>query len=559
MTDEADNCSTGINATFSDVVTPGSCEGEEIITRTWSLTDNCGNAAADQVQVITATDNTPPTFTAPADITIYKDASCNYDADVSITGDVTDEADNCSTDIEATYTDEIDDTDMCFIYITRTWSLVDDCDNAAADQIQYITVTDSTSPMPVCQDITIELDEQGFASIIPSDIDGGSSDNCGISGLEASQLEFTCSDVGENSVTLTVMDFCGNLSSCDATVTVVDNIPPEVTTTYTPVFLDEEGHATITVDDVVESIWDNCGIADIFLSQTDFSCEDVGFNTIELTVVDVNGNETVVEITVGVFDQIAPTLEVQDVTVYLDENGQASIEEEDILVGTWDNCEVVSVVLEQTEFTCEDIGFNVVHVYIEDGSGNEASDWAIVTVEDEIAPTIVCPDDTIVEVSEDLGVDYYVVQGDEFDPVEMNDNCSIETISNSFNGAATLADAQLPVGENLIIWTVTDQSGNIAECSFTVTVTIVTDIVNHDLNHINIYPNPVNTTFKIDMGATFENVELIMMDFNGKMMIKKNYTDTRVIDLDISTLPNSMYIIKLTGDDQSGIFRIVKQ
>ncbi len=106
VTDEADNCDTSLDATFTDVVTPGACEGEEIITRTWTLTDDCGNTTI-QVQTIRVEDNTAPTFTVPADITIYKDATCGYDASVTITGDVTDEADNCDTSLDATFTDVV--------------------------------------------------------------------------------------------------------------------------------------------------------------------------------------------------------------------------------------------------------------------------------------------------------------------------------------------------------------------------------------------------------------------------------------------------------------------
>ncbi|HOY33015.1 MAG TPA: hypothetical protein PKW80_14140, partial [Bacteroidales bacterium] len=107
VTDEWDNCSTGIEATYSDVVTAGSCEGTYVITRTWSLTDNCGNAAASQIQVITVQDTTLPVFTAPADITISTDSACTYDVSVLHVGDVTDEWDNCSTGIEATYSDVV--------------------------------------------------------------------------------------------------------------------------------------------------------------------------------------------------------------------------------------------------------------------------------------------------------------------------------------------------------------------------------------------------------------------------------------------------------------------
>ena len=64
VTDEADNCDTSLDATYTDVVTPGACEGEEIITRTWTLTDDCGNTTT-HVQIITAQDTTAPTFTVP--------------------------------------------------------------------------------------------------------------------------------------------------------------------------------------------------------------------------------------------------------------------------------------------------------------------------------------------------------------------------------------------------------------------------------------------------------------------------------------------------------------
>src|SRR5678809_981716 len=147
VTNEADNCSTGLNATFSDAVANGSCQGSKIITRTWSLSDNCGNAAANQIQTITVQDNIAPTFTKPADVTIFTTAGCSYDASVAATGDVTDEADNCSTGLNATFSDAVaNGSCQGQKIITRTWSLVDNCGNAAANQIQTITVQDNTAP-----------------------------------------------------------------------------------------------------------------------------------------------------------------------------------------------------------------------------------------------------------------------------------------------------------------------------------------------------------------------------------------------------------------------------
>src|SRR5204862_86397 len=81
VTNEADNCSTGLQATFVDgaPVAIVGCQGGYTIARTWSLVDNCGNAAATQVQTITIHDNIAPTFTRPADKTIYTTVTCTYD------------------------------------------------------------------------------------------------------------------------------------------------------------------------------------------------------------------------------------------------------------------------------------------------------------------------------------------------------------------------------------------------------------------------------------------------------------------------------------------------
>jgi hypothetical protein len=146
VTDEDDNCDESLNATYADATAPGTCDGETILTRTWTLTDDCGNSTVKE-QTITITDVTPPTFTDPADITIYKDENCDHDASVGVTGDVTDEADNCDNTLDATYSDVVA-VGSCIgeLIITRTWSLTDDCgNNTLKDQI--ITVLDTTRPV----------------------------------------------------------------------------------------------------------------------------------------------------------------------------------------------------------------------------------------------------------------------------------------------------------------------------------------------------------------------------------------------------------------------------
>ncbi|MGA1842481.1 MAG: 6-bladed beta-propeller [bacterium] len=89
-------------------------------------------------------------------------------------------------------------------------------------------VVDKIPPLALCKDVSIHLYALDIAHINPADIDNGSCDTCGISNLKVFPDIFTCVDAGENTVTLTATDISGNMSNCNATLTltVEDDIPP---------------------------------------------------------------------------------------------------------------------------------------------------------------------------------------------------------------------------------------------------------------------------------------------------------------------------------------------
>ncbi len=87
---------------------------------------------------------------------------------------------------------------------------------------------DAISPVAVCKDIAVPLNGSGSASINTTDIDNGSSDNCGIAFRFLDVTNFSCSDIGTNTVILTVIDGSGNSDQCTATVTVEDKIAPTI-------------------------------------------------------------------------------------------------------------------------------------------------------------------------------------------------------------------------------------------------------------------------------------------------------------------------------------------
>ncbi|XOV67170.1 MAG: T9SS type A sorting domain-containing protein [Fluviicola sp.] len=132
--------------------------------------------------------------------------------------------------------------------ISYTFTNGNGCTAVATDNV---TVSSAGTVTAVCQDVTIYLDNNGMASIVPADIDGGSSVGCGTLNLAADITTFDCSNtVTPVSVTLTVTDGLGGSATCTANVTVLDTISPVANCQDLTVYLDATGNATITAADV---------------------------------------------------------------------------------------------------------------------------------------------------------------------------------------------------------------------------------------------------------------------------------------------------------------------
>ncbi|WP_339611980.1 T9SS type A sorting domain-containing protein, partial [uncultured Planktosalinus sp.] len=88
---------------------------------------------------------------------------------------------------------------------------------------------DDTPPVAICvENLTVQLSENGIAIINESMIDNGSFDDVGIESIVLNIYEFSCFDIGEQPVTLTITDTSGNVSSCTTAVFVEDITPPVI-------------------------------------------------------------------------------------------------------------------------------------------------------------------------------------------------------------------------------------------------------------------------------------------------------------------------------------------
>jgi gliding motility-associated-like protein len=245
---------------FDEKTTPGKCTYEKTIVRTYQVFDNCGDPLVG-TQTINIQDTDLPTFKAPDDITIYTDAKCIYNKTVAVTGDVTNEFDNCSTGLNATFVDAapvaLTDCQGGFT-IARTWSLRDECGNLAKDQVQKITVRDNLAP--IISGTTL-INACGTKPVPYSNFteftkDGGkASDNCSLS---ESSFKF----ISDTPVSATVIkrryqisDECGNSNYFDQTINI-NPIPSIIVKGVDPIACGAYGKLNFTFTNVPDGIYD---------------------------------------------------------------------------------------------------------------------------------------------------------------------------------------------------------------------------------------------------------------------------------------------------------------
>ena len=218
-----DECDPVLDATYVDAITAGDCDGDYTIVRTWTFADNAMNTAS-VVQTITVIDTTAPTFTVPADT----DIACTDDSnDLTLTGNVEDAADACTSSVTVGYTDAAGD-DNCFggDVIVRTWTATDDCGNtSSADQI--ITLVDAVAPYftSVPADVDLECGDD-----LPMDM-ATAEDVC--SGVTVTMADVegdaNCTGMAVITRTFTATDGCGNSSTAVQTITRIDTQAPSGT------------------------------------------------------------------------------------------------------------------------------------------------------------------------------------------------------------------------------------------------------------------------------------------------------------------------------------------
>jgi hypothetical protein len=470
-----DNCT--VQSTVQTAGLPsGSIFPLGVTTNTFVVTDAAGNTATCSFNV-TIQDAQGPVMTPPVAQTLNVGAGNNCQVPMPDYRSLFTIADNCSgvLNIEQLAPNQIGSLVIGYggTRVIRV-KATDVAGNVSVDSFT-LTLVDATAPTTISQNISVNLDAAGTATITAAMLNNGSHDNCSAITLAASKLTFNCSNVGTNTVVLTATDASGNTATSNATVTVYDVTAP-VISCWSDTTLLKGLQCTTEIPDMTYRVnaTDACGVATVTQSPAAGTIVAAFTQTlpVTLTVIDVNGNFSNCTFNVNFVDHTKPAITNFPANITIN-NGQDSCGK----AVTWsapiatDNCTILGAAnLTSTHApgSVFPLGTTTVTYTAVDFSGNDSVRSFTVTVVDAQAPVIAgCPSNVLVNTGANATT--CAATATWIEPTA-TDNC---TATGSLVWSKNHNPGDIfPVGTTTVTYTATDASGNVSNaCSFNVIVT----------------------------------------------------------------------------------------
>ncbi|SKB40578.1 Por secretion system C-terminal sorting domain-containing protein [Salegentibacter holothuriorum] len=255
------------------------------------------------------------------------------------------------------------------------------------------------------------------------------------------------------------------IETCDLEFDLVDEIVPVIACPQNITREIPEGDTSITINYDLPEVSDNCSenlIPELIVGPASGSEFEEGVYTIEFEVTDDANNMETCDFTITVKrenDPNAPKIECVPHELFLDENGQAILNPEELFVGEPGN---LTITADIENFDCSNLGSNnVILTATDPETGLSSTCNTTVEILDDIAPTANC-------------VSGYVVYLDSngngtLAPEDLNnnstDNCGIDSMALS-----QINFTRADLGDVSITLTVRDEAGKMDSCETTIEV-----------------------------------------------------------------------------------------
>ncbi|MBI1286578.1 MAG: HYR domain-containing protein [Flavobacteriales bacterium] len=357
------------------------------------------------------------------------------------------------------------------------WSL-DAGDQASGDpllvsgyDLKITTATDNTAPTwtSVPGNMTANTASGQCYAVVSYDTPVAS-DLCGVTVQRiagpASGSQFP---VGTTTVTHRATDTYGNTADHSFTVTVTDNQPLQITCPSNISVNAPSNQCTATVTYSSATASDNCSFTgpSLLSGPGSGSAFPVGVTTVTFRATQGSSNYDC-SFTVTVVDNQNPSISCPSGTLSAVAPSNSCGANISYSITASDNCSatISSSTGHSVSGGTFSVGTTNVSFTAQDPSGNQANCSFQVTVTDETNPHITCPSNMSVNASSSC------VGSATWSTPTATDNCSILSVTQT---AGPNQGANFPLGVSTVTYRATDVNGNTADCSFTVSVSDVTD------------------------------------------------------------------------------------
>jgi subtilisin-like proprotein convertase family protein len=578
----SDNCSIGtLTHNVPTAPNQSTLEGASLPVGdnevTWTLTDSSGNTVVCMVVITVADDESPIIVNCPGDQLVGTDGGI---CEAIVNFDVLIAEDNCTPTGQIVWEYSLDggawqSGQASGLTFPLGTTLVEHRATDTSGNISLlcsfdVIVNDDESPSVVCSPVQATVGADCDAMVTDSQIGGLSTDNCGIDndGIRRAgsgdpfteTLSFTQADYVNSPINVEYQacDAAGNCAVCVTTVTLIDESLPVLDCPDDLTVNTEPGFCYGEVPDLMAAVSDdNCEFFTITQEPTAgllFGSADGDILVVLLIIEDEGGNRDSCTVNVTLNDNEAPAsnyCNLVDITLGTSTGGTGDCLANYTLQHPLpsDNCIIDLLRLNiinpdgsnEVSFVTPgglmnrdyEVGLSRLRYRAFDEAGNSTVCVTDIFVVDDESPIVVCPTNATIGTDEDgagdCSVDFEWVTPTPTDNCDTVGDITIDLVIEFADGTAigaagvTAGDpesAVFPIGESTVRYTVTDQSGNVGECSFAVVV------FDNELPVITCAPDTVLATDAGQCEALITNNDLNPVSFDdncGVDRIRHNY------------------------------------
>ena len=449
-----DNC-PGVGATTQTAGLPsGSFFPEGRTTNIFQATDAAGNVGVCSFVVYVGAGEFP-VVTCPANI--VASATAGQCGKTNVTWTVNAKGTNCM--ITSLVCTPASGSTFTVGATTVTCWATNDCGNFASCSFT-VTINDTEKPVITCPaniEVVADAGQCGKAMSFAAT----ATDNCAVSGIVCVPASGSTFTVGSHTVTCTATDANANTAQCSFTVKVDDTEKPAITCLANIISGNTPGQCGKAVTYTLPTAADNCAGTTVACLPASGSAFTVGLHTVTCTATDGAGNTAQCNFTVTINDSENPVITCPAAIVALADAGQCSKAGVTFAPTATDNCGVAGVVCVPASGTTFVVGTTTVTCTATDTTGNTSQCSFTVKINDTEKPAITCPAN--VAASADPGA--CSKANVTWAAPTATDNCAVTNVACVPGSGSTFV-----VGTTTVTCTAKDAGGNVATCSFTVTI-----------------------------------------------------------------------------------------